>query len=178
MKTKILILSFVSLLGGMALVYQFKKPSPNPTIQEDKKISYWTCSMHPQVHKDGPGSCPICGMALVPVYAEAGLQFTELTGIVISHEKEHLIGLETASVIQDNSPDNSILIPKSALVDTGDEKYVFVAGEDHRFIKRPVKTGDSTEDEIRVSEGLAPGEKIVIQGTFMVDAEYQLRKGK
>ncbi len=26
----------------------------------------WTCPMHPQIRRDGPGSCPICGMALEP----------------------------------------------------------------------------------------------------------------
>jgi P-type Cu+ transporter len=26
----------------------------------------WTCPMHPQVRRPGPGSCPICGMALEP----------------------------------------------------------------------------------------------------------------
>src|SRR5260370_39412689 len=29
--------------------------------------SMWTCPMHPQVRRRGPGSCPICGMALEPV---------------------------------------------------------------------------------------------------------------
>jgi membrane fusion protein, copper/silver efflux system len=32
---------------------------------DNKTHEYWTCSMHPQVHKDGPGSCPICGMDLI-----------------------------------------------------------------------------------------------------------------
>ncbi len=27
----------------------------------------YTCPMHPEVHKDGPGNCPICGMALEPI---------------------------------------------------------------------------------------------------------------
>jgi membrane fusion protein, copper/silver efflux system len=27
----------------------------------------WTCSMHPQIRQPGPGSCPICGMDLIPV---------------------------------------------------------------------------------------------------------------
>lgn len=31
----------------------------------------YTCPMHPQVRKMGPGSCPICGMALEPVVATA-----------------------------------------------------------------------------------------------------------
>ena len=26
----------------------------------------WTCPMHPEVVRDAPGSCPICGMALEP----------------------------------------------------------------------------------------------------------------
>lgn len=26
----------------------------------------WTCSMHPSVRDDGPGTCPICGMDLIP----------------------------------------------------------------------------------------------------------------
>jgi Cu(I)/Ag(I) efflux system membrane fusion protein len=26
----------------------------------------WTCTMHPQVRRDHPGNCPICGMKLVP----------------------------------------------------------------------------------------------------------------
>jgi rubrerythrin len=28
-------------------------------------ISYYTCPMHPQIHQDKPGKCPICGMTLV-----------------------------------------------------------------------------------------------------------------
>lgn len=31
----------------------------------NKNQEYWTCTMHPQVHKDGPGVCPICGMELI-----------------------------------------------------------------------------------------------------------------
>ncbi|WP_225025915.1 heavy metal translocating P-type ATPase [Xinfangfangia pollutisoli] len=36
--------------------------------------STWTCPMHPEIVQDGPGDCPICGMALEPMMpsAEAG----------------------------------------------------------------------------------------------------------
>jgi membrane fusion protein, copper/silver efflux system len=27
----------------------------------------WTCAMHPQIRQPGPGTCPICGMNLIPV---------------------------------------------------------------------------------------------------------------
>ncbi len=36
-----------------------KKPSPPGTT--------YTCPMHPEIVRDGPGACPICGMALEPV---------------------------------------------------------------------------------------------------------------
>lgn len=35
-------------------------------------VAEWTCPMHPEVRKPGPGSCPICGMALEPVMVTAG----------------------------------------------------------------------------------------------------------
>ncbi|MDD2763796.1 MAG: efflux RND transporter periplasmic adaptor subunit [Opitutaceae bacterium] len=31
----------------------------------------WTCGMHPQIIKDKPGNCPICGMKLTPIRANA-----------------------------------------------------------------------------------------------------------
>src|SRR6266851_2596383 len=42
-----------------------------PRSADEKKVRY-TCPMHPQIIRMGPGSCPICGMALEPmdVFAE------------------------------------------------------------------------------------------------------------
>ena len=34
----------------------------------------YTCAMHPQIRQNGPGSCPICGMALEPITATAEVQ--------------------------------------------------------------------------------------------------------
>lgn len=36
---------------------------PKPVAPDQK----YTCPMHPEIVRDGPGSCPICGMALEPV---------------------------------------------------------------------------------------------------------------
>ena len=38
-------------------------PAPAPPAAEDV---IYTCPMHPQIRRAGPGSCPICGMALEP----------------------------------------------------------------------------------------------------------------
>ena len=35
------------------------------------EVTEWTCPMHPEIRQPGPGSCPICGMALEPVTVTA-----------------------------------------------------------------------------------------------------------
>src|SRR5690349_15957855 len=35
------------------------------------EVSEYTCPMHPEIRQPGPGSCPICGMALEPVMITA-----------------------------------------------------------------------------------------------------------
>jgi len=40
---------------------------PNPELRMPTRSSKWTCPMHPEIVRDGPGACPICGMALEPM---------------------------------------------------------------------------------------------------------------
>lgn len=47
----------------------YLKPA-SPTVQIPEG-AIWTCPMHPQVRRDHPGPCPICGMALEPEQASA-----------------------------------------------------------------------------------------------------------
>ncbi|MBV9833014.1 MAG: heavy metal translocating P-type ATPase [Alphaproteobacteria bacterium] len=51
--------------------YLEPKPAAPPSPAEAAAI--YTCPMHPEIHQAGPGSCPICGMALEPeaITAEA-----------------------------------------------------------------------------------------------------------
>ena len=44
---------------------------PRPAQVEPGRVSY-TCPMHPEIVRDRPGSCPICGMALEPMSVAAG----------------------------------------------------------------------------------------------------------
>jgi len=36
-------------------------------LPEAAQGTIWTCPMHPQIRRNGPGQCPICGMALEPL---------------------------------------------------------------------------------------------------------------
>lgn len=50
--------------------YRETQTSVAPVPTGDSQIEY-TCPMHPQIRQMGPGSCPICGMALEPVTVSA-----------------------------------------------------------------------------------------------------------
>ncbi|MCW1382527.1 heavy metal translocating P-type ATPase [Novosphingobium sp. KCTC 2891] len=43
---------------------RYLHPVAAPDVPEG---AIWTCPMHPEVQQEGPGSCPICGMALEPL---------------------------------------------------------------------------------------------------------------
>lgn len=58
---------FTLLLTGLLLgaaACQQARPDPAQTAQA---VAYYTCPMHPQIHADAPGDCPICHMHLVAV---------------------------------------------------------------------------------------------------------------
>ena len=54
--------------------------------------STYTCPMHPQVVKDVPGSCPICGMDLIAVTKTAGISLT------LSDRQQALANVTTAVI--------------------------------------------------------------------------------
>jgi hypothetical protein len=43
-----------------------KTSNKDLSTQETTQV-YYTCTMHPEIHSDKPGKCPICGMDLVKV---------------------------------------------------------------------------------------------------------------
>jgi Cu+-exporting ATPase len=51
--------------------YLTPSPAPPPTAPA-VETGRWTCPMHPEIVRDGPGACPICGMALEPMTPAAG----------------------------------------------------------------------------------------------------------
>jgi Cu(I)/Ag(I) efflux system membrane fusion protein len=71
----------------------------------------------------------------------------------------------------------SIVVPRSAVLDTGTRKLVYVAKAGGVFEAREVKVGAPTEDVFPVMNGLKAGEKVVINGNFMIDSQAQLSSG-
>jgi RND family efflux transporter MFP subunit len=71
-----------------------------------------------------------------------------------------------------------LVVPRTAVIDTGKRKVVWVKGKkDRRFIARQVETGHEMDGYIAVNRGLTEGESVVIEGNFLLDAQAQLFGG-
>ncbi len=69
--------------------------------KKTKKEELWTCPMHPQIRKNAPGRCPICGMDLVLVETEGSSSVQKNNGtpkghtaFQLSSERVQMIGVK------------------------------------------------------------------------------------
>lgn len=69
-----------------------------------------------------------------------------------------------------------LLIRSSAVYDTGVTQYVFLETAPGHFVPRRIALGPHVNgDQVVVSRGLREGQKIVVDGNFLLDSESQLR---
>ena len=65
------------------------------------------------------------------------------------------------------------VVPKDAVQAIGNQQYVFVATEKpNEFILRPVKLAPESNGFYPVIEGLNSGNRIVVEGSFLLRAEW------
>ncbi len=109
----------------------------------------WISPMHPEIVKDGPGSCDICGMDLVP------------------SEKLFRVGA--------TSETPPLVIPASAPLITGRRAVVYVRRPDTSIFEgRSVVLGPRAGEHYVVTRGLDEGEEVVVRGGFKIDSALQI----
>ncbi len=76
----------------------------------------WTCSMHPQIRQGEPGTCPICGMDLIP--AGSGGSSTDRFQLEMTEEAIALAGVRTWEVVR-GSGASTLALPGRVEADPG-----------------------------------------------------------
>lgn len=98
MKIKLMISLFATLLLAFAC--------SNSDKSNKNENEYWTCTMHPQVHKDGPGACPICGMDLIKKVVDETADVSEksdMKGMIsLTTDKQILANVSTVKIKKEN----------------------------------------------------------------------------
>jgi len=68
-----------------------------------------------------------------------------------------------------------VLIPGSAIMDTGLRQLVYVQTGENRFEPRQVTVGVRSDDQAQILSGVKAGEAVVIRANFLLDSESRLR---
>ena len=71
--------------------------------------------------------------------------------------------------------DLPLVVPRSAVIDSGVRSVVIVDRGAGRFESREVKTGRRGDESVVINEGLREGESVVVAANFLIDAESNLR---
>jgi Cu(I)/Ag(I) efflux system membrane fusion protein len=69
----------------------------------------------------------------------------------------------------------SLVVPDSAILDTGRRQIAFVERSAGRFEPREVKVGMRGAGKAQILSGISEGERVVVQANFLLDSESQLR---
>ncbi len=127
-------------------------------LAEDGKVyapefeGKWISPMHPEIIKDGPGQCDICGMDLVPA--------------------------EELGYVDNASEAAPIVVPSSAVLRTGKRAVVYVEKPDSErptYEGREIVLGPRAGDNYIVVSGLDAGERVVTRGAFKIDSALQIQ---
>ena len=90
-------------------------------------------------------------------------------GLMLKPDMYGQVELHTAS-------GRKLVVPESAVVDSGDRQTVFVDRANGYFEPRPVRVGVRAGGRVEILSGLRAGERIVTSGNFLIDSESQLRR--
>jgi Cu(I)/Ag(I) efflux system membrane fusion protein len=91
-----------------------------------------------------------------------------------SHELRHeMIG--EATIAAASSDDAAVVVPRSALIETGTRRIVVVSTGTGRFEPREVTVGARDDDAIAITSGIKSGEDVVVAAQFLIDSEADIR---
>jgi cobalt-zinc-cadmium efflux system membrane fusion protein len=64
-----------------------------------------------------------------------------------------------------------LAVPREAVLEANGQEFVYVVEGDNRYVKRLVKTATGSRDQVRILEGLRPGERVVTTGAILIKGQ-------
>jgi cobalt-zinc-cadmium efflux system membrane fusion protein len=64
-----------------------------------------------------------------------------------------------------------LAVPKEAVLEVDGKQFVYLVDDSNRYVKQEVKAANFTTDQMRILEGLTPGQRIVIKGAVLIKGQ-------
>lgn len=69
-----------------------------------------------------------------------------------------------------------LLVPAKSVFFQGEKHHVFIDEGNSKYTRRQVRIGDIRQNQIEILEGLSEGEKVVTEGSLMLQQTLQPRR--
>ncbi|MFA5858466.1 MAG: efflux RND transporter periplasmic adaptor subunit [Elusimicrobiota bacterium] len=158
---KIIIIGvIIAVVAVFSAVYVIQRFSHNNNHAKDGSAVKYHCPMHPSYISDKLGSCPICGMTLVPMEPSTGTSNTsEVSGqsvVTLTPEQERMVNLKTVpakyrrialtlratgKVAHDTELYNAIIEYQNSLKDYDNLKKTTVGGDTIKSMESMIESG-------------------------------------
>ena len=73
--------------------------------------------------------------------------------------------------------EQTLVVPVTAVMDTGQRQVVWVEVKPGVFEPRDVKVGTRVDDRVQIISGLLRGDSVAVSGGYLIDSESQLKGG-
>ena len=125
-------------------------PALRRTKMYDRQLAgKWICPEHPEVVRASAGICP-------------------------QSERELIQTVDLGYARAEDEVERPIVLPREAILMTGDVAAAFVEAEPGRFEIRQVTLGAKLTQEVVVVAGIEEGEQVATGGNFLIDSQMQL----
>lgn len=95
----------------------------------------------------------------------------------VENRGHHLkFGMFVQGKILIRSDRKALVVPEEAVLQIGENWFVFIPRTEAAFLKKPVKIGAHGRGKVEILEGLKEGEKVVTQGSFTLKSESLKQK--
>lgn len=71
--------------------------------------------------------------------------------------------------------EETVIVPESAILDTGTRQIVFIDNGGGNLSPRQVRVGMRGDGSVQILDGVSPGERVAIRANFLLDSESRLR---
>jgi multidrug efflux pump subunit AcrA (membrane-fusion protein) len=86
-------------------------------------------------------------------------------------------GMVADATIKIDFPGEPLVVPRSAVIDTGKRKVLWKSVGGMSFEAREVRTGVESDGYVEILSGIEEGDEVVMAGNFLLDAQAQLFGG-
>lgn len=93
----------------------------------------------------------------------------------VPNDKMRFLPGQSGTVELETAARRGVFVPRDAVVDTGEARYVFVQQGEGKLVPRAVELGRPQGDDVEITKGVTAGEPVVSGATFLVDSESRLR---